>query len=598
MHNPKYSVNQHPISVVLSWIQAKAIAIPEIQRPFVWDSTKVRDLIDSLYQGYPVGYLIAWQNPTVRLKDGTTAMGKKILIDGQQRVMALMAALLGEKVINSEYKEVHIKIAFHPIDKRFEVSNPAIQKDTAWIADISELMRPDFSLYDFVETYCQNNFGVIKREIFDALTSVRAIEANQIGLIELDSALDIDTVTEIFIRINSQGAPLSQADFVMSKIAANESYGGNVLRKTIDYFCHLAVAPDFYAQIKEHDTEFAKTEYFSKMSWLKNENDDLYDPDYTDMLRVSFTSEFKRGRLQDLVALLSGRNFETRSFEEIIVEQSYKGLKTGILKFMNETNFQQFLLIIRSAGFIDTSMLRSKNVLNFAYILLLLLRSTKVDSGKIESIVRRWIVMSILSGRYSNSPESQFDLDVRRIDELGAEAYLRQIEESQLSDAFWTAGLLQRFDTSVASSPVFGIFLASQVKANDKGFLSRDITVGDLITHKGDTHHIFPKNYLKKKLLHRSQYNQIANYVMMQSEINIAIKDRAPKEYFSEMLNNCKKGRSAYGAITELDELKDNYKMHCIPDGMENMTVENYQEFLNERRKLISLKIRDYYKKL
>jgi uncharacterized protein with ParB-like and HNH nuclease domain len=104
MSNPKYSVNQHPISVILSWIQAKAVAIPEIQRPFVWDSTKVRDLIDSLYQGYPVGYLIAWQNPTVRLKDGSTAAGKKILIDGQQRVMALMAALLGEKVINSEYR--------------------------------------------------------------------------------------------------------------------------------------------------------------------------------------------------------------------------------------------------------------------------------------------------------------------------------------------------------------------------------------------------------------------------------------------------------------------------------------------------------------
>jgi hypothetical protein len=85
---------------------------------------------------------------------------------------------------------------------------------------------------------------------------------------------------------------------------------------------------------------------------------------------------------------------------------------------------------------------------------------------------------------------------------------------------------------------------------------------------------------------------------MMQSEINIAIRDRSPKEYFSEMLDNCKKGRSTYGAITEVDELKENYKMHCIPDGMENMAIENYQEFLNERRKLISLKIRDYYKKL
>jgi hypothetical protein len=140
------------------------------------------------------------------------------------------------------------------------------------------------------------------------------------------------------------------------------------------------------------------------MAWLKNENDDLYDPDYTDMLRVSFTSEFKRGSLQDLVALLSGRNFETRSFEETIAEQSYKKLEAGILKFMNETNFQQLLLIVRSAGFIDVSLIRSQNVLNFAYILLLLLKSARAGSGKIESIVRRWIVMSILGGRYSGSP--------------------------------------------------------------------------------------------------------------------------------------------------------------------------------------------------
>jgi hypothetical protein len=273
-------------------------------------------------------------------------------------------------------------------------------------------------------------------------------------------------------------------------------------------------------------------------------------------------------------------------------------LETGVVKFMNETNFQQLLLIIRSAGFIDASMIRSQNVINFSYILYLLLKTAKMHPGKIENILRRWLVMSILTGRYSGSPESQIDLDVRRIDELGAEQYLSQIEESGLSDAFWTAGLLQRFDTSVSSSPLFGIFLAAQVKANDKGFLSRDITVRDLITHKGDIHHVFPRNYLKKNGLARSQYNQIANYVMMQSEINIAIRDRAPNEYFSEMLENCKKGRSAYGAITDRDELKNNYTMHCIPDGIEAKSINGYAGFLAERRKLIAVKIRDYYKKL
>jgi len=598
MSRYKYSVNQHPISIILSWIKAKEIAIPEIQRPFVWSSTKVRDLIDSLYQGYPIGYLIAWQNPSVRLKDGTTSAGKKILIDGQQRVMALMAALLGEEVINDEYKQAPIIIAFHPLEKRFEVFNPAIQKDNAWIPDISKLLKPDVNMFNLVKDYCNLNPGAIENEIFETLASVKSIEGNLIGLIELNSDLDIETVTDIFIRINSQGASLSQADFAMSKISANETYGGNILRKTIDYFCHLAVTPEFYHQIKKSDPEFAGTGYFTTMSWLKDEIDDLYDPSYTDMLRVSFTSEFKRGRLQDLVALLSGRNFETRTFEETIAENSFKMLEAGIMRFMNKTNFQRFVMIVRSAGFIDPSMIRSQNVLNFAYILYLLSTSIKMLPAKIESVVRRWLVMSILTGRYSGSPESQFDLDVRRIAELGIEKYLSGVEESELSDAFWSAGLLQRLDSSVASSPLFGVYLAAQVKANDKGFLSRDITVGDLITHKGDIHHVFPKNYLKKNGLQRGQYNQIANYVMMQSEINIAIRDRSPKDYFSEILENCKKGVSRYGAIVDLAELKNNFKMHCLPESMEHKTVNDYSDFLVERRKLISDKIRNYYRKL
>jgi hypothetical protein len=598
MSNYKYSVNQHPISIILSWIKAKEIAIPEIQRPFVWSSTKVRDLIDSLYQGYPIGYLIAWQNPTIRLKDGTLSAGKKILIDGQQRVTALMAALLGYEVINDEYKQTRITIAFHPKKKQFEVSNPAIQKDNAWIPDISLLLKPDVNMFNLVKDYCQVNQGVSENEIFETLTSVKSIEGNLIGLIELNSELDIETVTDIFIRINSQGSPLSQADFAMSKISANESYGGNTLRKTIDYFCHLATAPEFYYQINTTDQDFVNTNYFTTMSWLKDENDDLYCPLYTDMLRVSFTSEFKRGRLQDLVALLSGRNFETRTYEETIAENSFKKLETGIMKFMNKTNFQRFIMIVRSAGFIDPSMINSQNVINFAYILYLLSISIKISPAKIESFVRRWLVMSILTGRYSSSPESQFDLDVRRINELGIERYLSEVEESQLSDAFWTAGLLQRLDTSVASSPLFGVYLAAQVKANDKGFLSRDITVGDLITHKGDIHHIFPKNYLKKNGLQRGKYNQIANYVMMQSEINIAIRDRSPKEYFSELIDNCKKGVSQYGAIVDTAELKHNFSMHCIPDGMENKTIDDYNDFLIGRQRLIAKKIMDYYKKL
>src|SRR5881275_618168 len=113
MSTQRYAVTPHAIETLLAWVKSGEIAIPEIQRPFVWDATKVRNLLDSLYRGFPVGYLIAWRNPTVKLKDGTSSSGKRILIDGQQRVTALMAALLANEVVTKDYDKVRIRIGFH-----------------------------------------------------------------------------------------------------------------------------------------------------------------------------------------------------------------------------------------------------------------------------------------------------------------------------------------------------------------------------------------------------------------------------------------------------------------------------------------------------
>lgn len=515
----KYSVNQHLIETVLAWVNSGEIAIPEIQRPFVWDSSKVRDLMDSLYQGYPIGYIIAWRNPNVRLKDGSLSEGKKILIDGQQRVTALTAAILGQYVINKTYQRIKIKIAFNPISEKFEVQNPAILKDKSWLHDISEAINGKTDLFEIADEYFELNPDADKKHVRNSFSNLINIPKKQIGLIELSHDLDIETVTEIFIRINSKGVVLSQADFAMSKIASNTDYNGNELRKAIDYFCHLAIAPEFYKHIVDNDKEFAKTDYFQKMQWLKTENEDLYDPDYNDLIRVAFTSQFNRGRLSDLVSLLSGRNFETRTYEDAIAEQSFATLRTGVNNFINETNFKRFLMIIKSAGFISPKLIRSQNAINFAYIVYLKLKELGVNSVSIESHVRRWLVFSILTGRYSGSPESSFDFDIKQISQKPFDEYLKEKEEGELSDAFWNASLPQSLDSSIASSPYFHVFLASQVKANDRGFLSKDVLVGDLISLHGDIHHLFPKDYLKRNGLDRSKYNQIANYVYMQSEI-------------------------------------------------------------------------------
>lgn len=592
----KYAVNQQLIETLLAWVNSGEIAIPEIQRPFVWDSSKVRDLMDSLYQGYPIGYVIAWRNPNVRLKDGSLSEGKKILIDGQQRVTALTAAILGQYVINKTYERIKIKIAFHPIDEKFEVQNPAILKDKTWLPDISEAINGD--LFDIAHNYFELNPDVDKKQVQNAFSNLMNIPKKQIGIIELAADLDIETVTEIFIRINSKGVVLSQADFAMSKIASNTDYNGNELRKAIDYFCHLSIAPEFFKHIVDNDPEFSNSEFFQKMKWLKDEKEDLYDPDYNDLIRVAFTTQFNRGRLSDLVSLLSGRNFETRTYEDSIAESSFATLKTGVNNFINETNFKRFLMIIKSAGFISPKLIRSQNAINFAYIVYLKLRDLEVNSVKIESFVRKWFVYSILTGRYSGSPESTFDYDIKQISNKPFEEYLKEKEDGELSDAFWNASLPQSLDTSVASSPYFHVFLASQVKANDRGFLSRDVLVGSLIEHRGDIHHLFPKDYLKKHGFDRSKYNQIANYVYMQSEINIKVGNKPPKEYFQTINNQIFDGNQELSGLSSSEQMVENLKMNCVPEEIQNMGIDDYQDFLVLRRKLMASKIKEYYHSL
>lgn len=598
MATQRYSVTPHPIETLLTWVKSGEIAIPEIQRPFVWEPVKVRNLLDSLYQGYPIGYLIAWRNPTVRLKDGTSSAGKRILIDGQQRVTALMAALLGNQVLTKDYETVRIRIAFHPIEEKFEVANPAIQKDAAWVEDVAALFAPDAKLLQITKQYASANKGVDENDLFSTFERLRKIINNHVGVIELAEDLDIETVTEIFIRVNSAGATLSQADFAMSKIAANSQYGGSMLRKAIDYFCHLAVAPDFANTIEKNDPSFAASEYWPKLKWLKDANDDLYGPSYTDMLRVAFTSQFKRGRLQDLVALLSGRNFDTKQYEEAIAEQSFGALKAGVLDFVNKTHFDRITMILRSAGLVVNDLISGQNAVNFAYILYLRGRAENISPASIERLVRRWYAMSMLRGRYTGAPETAFDVDIRQIDQQGLERYCDTVIASEIPNTFWTGMLPQLMDTSSSTSPYFLAFKAAQAKLGAKGFLSRDITVRDLLLNRSDVHHVYPRNFLKKEGLQRGRYNQIANFVVAQSEINIAIGDEAPESYFKKLQIQVNGGPTYYGGITDKEELLANLKDNCIPEDLFNGALQSYDEFLIERRRLMANKIRSWFETL
>lgn len=609
MEGEKFTNTSMSIKALLGLIEANDIAIPEIQRPFVWKRAQVRDLMDSLYKGYPTGYIILWKNPDVKLKDGRMSAGKKIVIDGQQRITAMMTAIAGRTVLDSDFEETQIKIAFNPFAaldyelngneeaEIFAVATPAHSKSKNWIPDISKIFETNFSSWTFIPQYIQNNPEIAGEDLQRILNHLRGIESTQIGVIDLSEKLELDVVTDIFIRINSKGTALSQGDFVMSKMAADEKYGGMILRKLIDYFAHLAVKPQYYSHIANHDQEFASTEHLKQIAWLRNDTETVYDPGCDDVIRVAFMHVFKRARLAELVQLLSGRDFETREYKEDIAAHTFEGMYKGVENFVNEYNFKQFMQTIRGAGFISPKMITSNMALDFAYALFLMLQESDVPVADRKRIVQKWYVLSILTQRYSASPESAFAKDLKVISEVGIPQALKNIEDATLSDNFWNVALVQNLSYASSLNPTYLTYLAAQVRKVESSLLS-NTPVSELINFGGDVHHIFPKKYLMEHGFDRTQYNQTANYAYLDTPVNISIGKKAPKDYFSLALQQCGGEQAKCGSIMNEEDLRTNLAINCIPEDVFDMDYTRYAEFLEKRRALMAAKIRKYYEGL
>ena len=485
----KYEVKQTAVSQVLADVRSDKIAIPELQRPFVWKTSQVRDLMDSLYNGYPVGYLITWQSVGAKLKGGQVAAHQQILIDGQQRVTALRAAIAGQPVVGKRYEKRRIAISFNPLTEEFATRTPAISNSSQWIHDISEFFSGTSQL-TFLRRYFEKNPDTDERQVEAAVARLAGIEHAQVGVISLADNLDVDTVAEIFVRINAKGVPLSSADFVMSKIATYGDEGRN-LRKLIDYFCHLSVSGHAFDDIRENDEEFSASGHLAKIQWLQQQSDELFQPEYTDVIRIAGLVGFSRGKAGAIVSELAGLDPATRRIDESRIPGAYARFSHALDQLVRKTHVERFVMMIKSAGFIDSSMIGSKNALNFAYALYLRLRSNEqLSEGERSQIVKRWFVMTLLTGRAVGSFESTWETDLRRIEEQGAADYLRLIETSELGEGFWDVALPQELVSPSKRSPAFQIFLAALVSKGARGFLSKSINVAQMIEGHGDMHHI------------------------------------------------------------------------------------------------------------
>ena len=594
----KYNVQQQPVETLLSWIKSGEIAIPEIQRPFVWKAAKVRDLIDSLYKGYPVGYIITWRNPDVKLKNGELSAGKKVLIDGQQRITALTAAVVGQRVLNRDYKEKNIRISFNPLEEKFEVLNKAYENSPAWINSIHSILNDEIGISqarrDFMEKNPDADEDLVERRI----EGLKQIKNKQVGIIELDASLDIDTVTEIFIRINQKGVKLSNADFVMSKIASDEIHDGNKLRKVIDYFCRLVVDKGFAKHIEDNDPDFANSDYYHSIKWMATGDDTLYVPDYIDLLRVAFTHTFSRGKFSDLVALLSGRDFSERDYKAEIAATSYETLTEGLLAAVNQTNYQRFITLLHSAGFIHAKLLTSKTSINVSYALYLKLRKEGMPETECQHYVKRWLWLTYLIGRYSGSAESFIDEDIKQIDEKGIEAYLSQMEQAHLGDGFWEFRLVSDLETSSTNNNAYVVYLAAQCLGKAPAFLSKSMTIASLIEQRGDIHHLFPRKHLIDHGYPQRAYNQVANYVYTEQATNIKVGMLPPADYLAKVRAQIESGERDISSLTSEQDIRENLAANDIPVGFDQADHSGYNDFLTERRQLMAKKIKAHYEQL
>lgn len=391
---------------------------------------------------------------------------------------------------------------------------------------------------------------------------------------------------------------LSNADFVMSKIASDEQHGGNKMRKMVDYFCRLLVDKSFHKHIVDNDTNFTESNYYKGIKWIATNTDELYCPDYIDMLRVAFTFKFSRGKFSDLVALLSGRNFETRTYEDEIAAASYQKLSDGLESFVNQTNYQRFVMILQSTGLISRKLISSQNSINFAYALYLKLRDEGMSEPEIQGYVKRWLILSIFIGRYSGSAESRIDEDIKQINEKGIADYLLQMEQAHLGEGFWDFGLINDLESSSVNNNAYTLYLASQVNSNSVAFLSKSMTINSLIEQRGDIHHIFPKQYLINNGYPQKAYNQVANFVYTEQATNIKVGKMPPTEYLNKIKEQINEGVNEISTLDTESALEENIKTNDIPSFITEATHQNYNTFLQERRKMMSKKLKAYYENL
>lgn len=567
------------------------IGLPDLQRPFVWTDNKVRDLFDSMMKGYPIGYVMIWESPAdYETKKNVIGKNEKIhdepkelVIDGQQRLTALVAAMYGVVVKDKNFADKEIKISFNPLTREFAVWTPAYERDTEWISRISDVflakeqnsiisLRRKF-IKEANEGRAKKNLGELTEDeettIEDSINALLNLSDFSLPTLEIQYNADEEAVADIFVRVNSGGQKLTENNFIQTLIS-----------------------------VYENDTSDRINE-FSEKSRIPADNtsyNTLLAIEPSHLIRMAVGVGFRRARLRYAYMLLRGKNLKTGKFSAEERQANLDKFKDALDKVMNLNNWHGFINIVGEAGYISNKLIASSNAVVFSYVLYLIAKyDYKLDAISLRKCISKWFFMSTITYFYTGSTESEVEnqfadlRDVNTAEEFIA--YIDRVISTRFTDDYFNLTLPSELNSAAAISPAWNGYIAAQIVLNNPMLfsntpVSKYFIIGSSGTKNAiDKHHIFPKHYLEQiGYTNDRDRNQLANFTYLDYVTNIDISDKAPADYVN-----------TYRQKLGDDGYKKTCEQNALPENFENM---EYPVFLEKRRQLMAQIVKKAYEQL
>lgn len=572
MTTQRFSHTQYPINALVEQIDSGQLSLPDLQRPFVWSRSRVRELFDSLYNGYPAGYFLFWSTPTpvdshkVATSQGASG-GLKMIVDGQQRLTSLYSVMKGREVVTAENDLQVIRISFNPLTEEFAVADAARENDPEWLSSISDIWNSPSGEWAFTNDFIKQLSAAREitpaepQKIGSSFGKLAGLKNYQFSALELSSDLDIDEVAEVFVRINSLGVALNSADFILTLMSVHKKDARHQLE------------------------DFSRAAKLPSVSGASPYNH-FHAPSPDELLRVAVGLGLKRGVLQNAYQALRGRDPQSKIVSEQVREEQFARLLAAQAHVLTLKNWQDYMVAVKRAGYRSGKMLTSANNFLYCYLFFLMGRHEyAVGPSELREAIARWFFMASLTGRYTGSPETALEADLRRFSEAHSSdefiAIIDHVIDTQLTPDFWNVTLPELLDSSAAWSPyLFGYY--ASLNLLDANALFSKMKIRDLFDpgvkqtkSPVERHHLFPKAYLSSiGVIGTTRTNQIANFAFVEWADNIAISATKPSEYVP----------AYFQSMAPADRERAMF-WHALPPDWEHM---DYVEFLRARRKRIA----------